>query len=98
MLRLGVATDADSLNVFVGYMGVSYEVWGLNYDYLVGHDPEGDPVPGLAESWATSADGLTWTFKIRAGGKWQDGEPVTAKDVAFTYNYIIEKKIDTYTM
>jgi len=98
VLRLGVPIDADSLNVLVGYMGVSYEVWSLNYDFLVNHDPEGNPAPGLAESWSTSPDGLTWTFKIRRGAKWQDGVPVTAKDVAYTYNLVIQKKIDTYTL
>ena len=94
VLKLGVPADADSLNPWVGYAGTAYEVWGLNYDFLVNHDPYGNPVPGLAESWTTSPDGLTWTFKIRQGAKWQDGEPVTAKDVAFTYNYILAKKID----
>jgi len=98
VLRLGVSADADSLNPFVGYAGPAYEVWGLNYDQLVKSDVYGAPVPGVAESWETSPDGLTWTFKIRQGAKWQDGEPLTAKDVAFTFNYIIEKKIDTLTM
>jgi len=98
VLRLGVPIDADSLNVLVGYTGVSYEIWSLNYDFLVNHDPEGNPVPGLAESWTTSPDGLTWTFKIRKGAKWHDGVPVTAGDVAFTYNLIIQKKISTYTL
>jgi peptide/nickel transport system substrate-binding protein len=95
VLKLGVLADADSLNPWVGYAGIAYEVWSLNYDFLVNHDPEGNPVPGLAESWETSADGLTWTFKIRQGAKWHDGVPVTARDVAFTYNYILDKKVDT---
>ena len=97
ILRLGGNVDSDSLNPFVGYTGLCYEVWSLNYDFLINHDPEGNPEPGLAESWTTSEDGLTWTFKIRQGVMWHDGQPLTAKDVAFTYNYIIEKKADNLT-
>ena len=93
VLRLGWLNEADSLNPFVGYELSSYEVWALNYDLLVGYDTGGSPAPGLAESWEVSDDGLVWTFKIRQGMKWQDGEPITAADVAFTYNLIIEKDL-----
>ncbi|WP_293912902.1 ABC transporter substrate-binding protein [Deinococcus sp.] len=46
--------------------------------------------PALAESWTVSADGKTYTFKLRQGVKWSDGEPFTADDVVFTYEQIIE--------
>lgn len=39
--------------------------------------------PGAAESWEVSEDGLTWTFKIREGMKWENGDPLTAKDFEF---------------
>ena len=42
----------------------------------------------LATSYEVSADGLTWTFKIRGDVKFTDGQPLTAKDVAFTINGI----------
>jgi len=38
------------------------------------------PVPGAAESWQVSPDGLEWTFQLRAGLKWSDGTPLTAAD------------------
>jgi oligopeptide transport system substrate-binding protein len=38
------------------------------------------PIPGAAERWEASADGLTWTFHLRAGLKWSNGEPLTADD------------------
>ena len=44
-----------------------------------------------------SADGLTWTFAIRHGVTWQDGVPLTASDVAFTYNYIIKNDLFAFT-
>ncbi len=43
-----------------------------------------DFVPGLAESWEVSDDGLVWTFKIREGVTFHDGTPLTAEDVAWS--------------
>ena len=48
-------------------------------------------IPDLAESWEKSDDGMTYTFKIHQGGKWQDGEDITAEDVAFSINRMIEE-------
>ncbi|MEK7874331.1 MAG: ABC transporter substrate-binding protein [Chloroflexota bacterium] len=42
-------------------------------------------VPELAESWETSADGLTYVFRLRKDVKWHDGRPFTAEDAAFSY-------------
>ena len=55
------------------------------YDSLVGFDIEkGGVGPGVAESWAMADDGLSWTFKLRAGQRWHNGDPVTAHDVKFS--------------
>ena len=62
------------------------------YDSLLTYDPEFNLVPWLAESWEISEDGKTITFHLRHDAKWHDGEPVTSKDVAFTFNYIKEKQ------
>ena len=45
--------------------------------------------PWLATGWEFSTDNTTLTFTIRDGVKWSDGEPLTAADVAFTFNYLI---------
>ncbi|MCL6450368.1 MAG: hypothetical protein K6T75_03635 [Acetobacteraceae bacterium] len=47
------------------------------------------PSADLAESWETSPDGLTWTFKLRQGVKWHDGQPFSADDVKFTFDLIL---------
>ncbi len=94
--RVGWLLEPDNLNPFIGLVGQDYEIWHLNYDFLVGWDPKDfSPRPEIAESWQVSEDGKTWTFKIRQGVKWQDGEPLTANDVAFTFNYIIENELST---
>ncbi|MCW5849177.1 MAG: twin-arginine translocation signal domain-containing protein [Anaerolineae bacterium] len=46
--------------------------------------------PGLAESWQASADGLTWTFKLRQGVKFHHGTPFTAQDVVYTFKKILD--------
>lgn len=50
------------------------------YDTLFAIDAEGKPRPQMVDTWTTSDDGLTWTFKLRDGLKWHDGADVTADD------------------
>ncbi|SQC90970.1 Oligopeptide-binding protein AppA precursor [Cedecea neteri] len=47
---------------------------------------------GLAESLTPSADNLTWTLKLKPDLKWQDGQPITADDVVFTFNKLLDEK------
>ena len=54
------------------------------FDYLVIPDEELNYVGALAEGWDVSDDGRTYTFHLRDGVKWHDGEPFTSADVAFT--------------
>jgi peptide/nickel transport system substrate-binding protein len=65
---------------------IYYEsMWGWSmYDSLISTDVNGNYVGDVAESWSVSADGNTWTFKIRHGMKWWDGTAVTAADVKFS--------------
>ncbi|OZA96850.1 MAG: ABC transporter substrate-binding protein [Polaromonas sp. 39-63-203] len=63
------------------------EILGNTYDRLLRYDVN-DPsrlVPDLASSWAVSADGKTYTFALKPGLKFASGNPVTADDVAFSY-------------
>ena len=99
VLRVGWVAEPDNLNPFIGYATASYEVWSLNYDTLVGYSVK-DLTPvatGLAQSWEASQDGKVYTFHLRQGVKWQDGQPFTADDVAWTYNYIITNKMSAFT-
>ncbi|WP_421785946.1 peptide ABC transporter substrate-binding protein [Hyphobacterium sp.] len=51
-------------------------------------DAHGAPIPGMAESWTVSEDGLTWTFELREA-VWSDGEPVTAGDFEYAFQRIL---------
>jgi peptide/nickel transport system substrate-binding protein len=85
----------DSLNPFLGFQAPSYEMWGLTYDYLVGYSmTDMSPVPDLATKWTTSPDGKTWTFTVRKGVKFSDGVPLTARDVAYTFNRVLHGEVE----
>ena len=88
--RIGIGQDYDGMNPFVSWSGISWESFRLGYDFLTWYDADYEPVPDVATSWETSADGKTWTFHIREGMQWHDGRPLTARDVAFTYNLILD--------
>ena len=89
--RLGtVGYGYDSLNPFVGMYAMDYAAWMLMYPNLAQYSTELEAQPDFAESWTTSADGLTWTFKLRSGAVWTDGQPITAKDAAFTINTVVK--------
>jgi peptide/nickel transport system substrate-binding protein len=90
---IGMTNEVDSFNPFNGIEAESYEAWALMYDYMISWSPKDispQPDGGLASSWDTSQDGLTWTFHIRTGVKWNDGVPLTASDIAYTYNRILD--------
>lgn len=59
----------------------------LIFDTFLTSDAEGNTIPMLADDWQTDEDGLTYTFKLRSNAIWQDGRPLTAEDVVFSYEY-----------
>lgn len=65
---------------------ISDALMGLTQD-----DAAGKPIPGMAERWETSSDGLTWRFYLR-DAKWSDGVPVTAEDFVFAIRRILDPK------
>ncbi|MEW5784966.1 MAG: ABC transporter substrate-binding protein [Bacillota bacterium] len=60
------------------------------FDRLVSRDYDFNYQPGLAERWETSEDGLTWTFYLREGVKFHDGKDLTAEDVKWTLDTILD--------
>jgi len=88
--RIGIAQDYDGMNPFSSWSSITWECFRLCYDFLTWYDADYKPAPDLAESWEVSPDGRTWTFHIRRGMRWHDGKPLTARDIAFTYNLILD--------
>jgi peptide/nickel transport system substrate-binding protein len=89
IVRIGATQSMDSMNPFLAVRLVSAAIQREIYSFLAVPDSKTlKPSPDLAESWTTSPDGLTWTFKIRQA-KWSDGTPITADDAAWTFNKIM---------
>lgn len=63
------------------------------YDTLVWKDRSGELLPWLAEGWERSQDAKTYTFTLRPDIRWHDGQPLTARDVAFTFDYFRNQTI-----
>lgn len=89
--QMGIA-DISSLNPFVSNSQQDSLILNLLYPALGTLDKDSNRLPYVAESWETSADGRTNTFKLRRGFLWEDGTPLTAHDVKFTCDLEIEQK------
>lgn len=85
-LTIGYEGDILKLDPGIQQSGVDWPPAALVYSRLVEYDNTMmNPVPGLAESWTVSEDGLTYTFKLRQGAKFHTGREVTAADVDYTF-------------
>lgn len=66
------------------------------YETLAENDPETLAfIPLLASHWSVSADQLSYTFSINPKARWQDGKPVSAEDVRFSYEVLLHRKLKT---
>ena len=78
----GNNAEPGTLDPQMATMIDEFAILGDLFTGLFTDSPEADPIPALAESWTTSPDGLTWTFRLRPS-KWSDGRPLTANDFVF---------------
>ena len=82
-----------SLNMFLDYNSFSAEITGMLFEPLVSlHSTRNEPVGVLAETWSISDDKKTFTFEIHPAAKWSDGKPVTAEDIQFYYDVMMNPK------
>ena len=87
VLTMGLTNDYDSFSTMIGVEVPDFEVWNLNYATLTDKAASDfATTPGLAESWTASNGGKTYTYKLRSGLKWSDGQPLTSEDVVYTIN------------
>lgn len=92
----GVVTPAEHVGVYGGSFddetaggGSPDDTRGFGYEPLVRWSPDGQKViPGVAKSWDISDDGKTYTFHLRDGMKWSDGQPFTSADILFWWDHV----------
>ena len=95
LLIQGSIGDASNLIPMLASDSASHDISGLIFNGLLKYDKNLSLVGDLAESWEISKDGLTITFKLRKGVKWQDGQEFTAEDVMFGFQTIINPNTRT---
>ena len=93
-----LAGDLATVNPLVNETMAGAAVIGRILEGLTTLDPNtGDVIPNLAKSWEISADNLQYTFHLRRGIHWSDGQPFTADDVLFTWGCFFAKHLDAYS-
>ena len=95
LLIMGSIGDASNLISMLASDSASHDISSLIFNGLVKYDKNLKLTGDLAESWEVSPDGLTITFKLRRGVKWQDGKDFTAEDVMFGFQTIINPNTRT---
>lgn len=112
-ITVGIPGDALSLDPYVNSETITNSLVQHMYEGLVLADQDMQIIPGLAESWELSDDLLTWTFNLRKGVKFHNGNEFNADDVIFSfdrgnsdvsrYKYVFStvesyEKVDDYTV
>jgi peptide/nickel transport system substrate-binding protein len=93
ILRSGYMREIESLNPMVIWSVAAYELMNLNYNYLMSWDEDMNVIGELAHSWTVDDSGTFWTFFLEEGVTWHDGEPFSADDVKFTFEYIRDNEL-----
>jgi ABC-type transport system substrate-binding protein len=88
-LRIGQPQRPNDFNPLAVIQGIQTFVQKWTFSKLIALDRNGELMPDLAESYTVSDDGTVFTFTLREDVTWQDGEPFTAEDVVFTFNYLL---------
>jgi microcin C transport system substrate-binding protein len=90
---INMRSEPSTLNPITGTDLYNFQIAGYVVDNLMERNPETyEWLPSLAEKMETSKDGLTFTFTLREGVKWQDGKPLTIDDVKFSFDVIFDPK------
>lgn len=99
-LRLVEVDQPDNLDPLIASQPIALDLSYLNFSFFFDVDDRSQLVPDVAlvvptkQNGGISADGKTITYHLRKGIRWQDGVPLTARDVAFTYRAIMNPRND----
>jgi oligopeptide transport system substrate-binding protein len=92
ILNRGTASEPPTLDPHLAFGNSSSVIIDDLFIGLMTTDASGKIQPGLAESYTMSADGLSYTFKLRPGLKWSDGAPLTSADVVYSFQRLLDPK------
>jgi len=94
VFRMNISAEPPSLDPAQAQDQTSFTVMVGLYEGLTRMNAAGEAEPAVAESWETSEDGKTWTFKLRQDAKWSNGDPVTAHDFEYSWKRTLDPNLD----
>jgi len=87
-ITVSMPRNAASMSPYKVQERQTAHILSLIYEGMVRLDEKGVPVAALAEKWEIAEDGKTWTFTLRSGITFHDGDPLTAEDVVYSYRQV----------
>ncbi|WP_110927907.1 peptide ABC transporter substrate-binding protein [Bacillus massiliglaciei] len=89
VLNLNNSSEPGSLHP--GKAQGTHDSWILHHIFegLTKKDEDGKILPGVAKEWTTSDDGLVWTFTLKEGLKWSNGDPIKASDFEYAWKHVL---------
>ena len=88
-----ISDNPDNLNPYLHSLLDSEQVYRYVFDSLYRVNLRGAWEPALAVGERVSPDGLTWTYRLRPGVRWSDGQPFTSADVVYTWQLVTNKDV-----
>ncbi len=89
-LRRALSAEPESLDPHIARSVPAAKVLGDLYEGLITLGPDASLQPGAARSWRVSEDGLTWTFELREGLAWSNGDPLGAEDFVWSFRRLLD--------
>jgi oligopeptide transport system substrate-binding protein len=94
ILHFGNRDEPADLDPHTNNSGTTSTILSALFEGLVSHAQDGETIlPGVAERWEISPDGLTYTFHLRANARWSNGDPVTAQDFRDSFLRVLEPSL-----
>ena len=98
VVNIGASQDADVLNPYTTTAGASDNIISKMYESMFIVLNDGSFVPWLADSWEVSDDATEYTFHLNPDATWSDGVALTADDVVYTFEMLIENDLEGSTV
>lgn len=93
---IGIFGKPEKIDPFISSSGISGSLIDIIFDSLIELTPKKEIQPRIAKNWKTSSDGKTWSFKLHDNIYFHDGKKLTAEDVKFTFDKLMNKKQTVY--
>lgn len=94
VINIGNGAEPEGLDPHIVTGVPEHHVLTTLFEGLVGLDPDTlEPIPGVAERWDVSDDGLEYTFHLRDNARWSNGDSVTARDFAYAWRRILTPSV-----